>query len=190
MDSLNEHKVYQIQHGRVLDEDDGGPVKDAITTGLQSLTAGTKNPLSDYNEAFQLLQRRRKIIPVSAQAASKSYVRYDVSNDSDPEAINTDSETQTNMGTIPAIPSHGLDKHGLRSQSEPVIDSQEEDDTIQEEEVITEMARIIEDIENGVLDDTLAILGAEDVDLDMDEIYVQQDDSWSDTSSEGSVDGE
>ena len=53
------------------------------------------------------------------------------------------------------------------------------------------MARIIEDIENGVVDDTLPILGAEDVELDMDDIsYVRQEDDWSDTSSEGSVDGE
>jgi len=51
----------------VLNEDNGGPVKDAITTGLQSLTAGTKSLLSEYNEAFCLLQKRRKIIPVSTQ---------------------------------------------------------------------------------------------------------------------------
>ena len=74
------------------------------------------------------------------------------------------------------------------------MDLYEEDDiqvTIQEEEVITEVARIIEDIENGVVDDTLPILGAEDVELDMDDIsYVRQEDDWSDTSSEGSVDGE
>jgi hypothetical protein len=57
------------------------------------------------------------------------------------------------------------------------------------EDVITEVARIIEDIENGVVDPTLAPLGAEDVMLDMDDIYVYQDDEWSDSSSEGSVDG-
>ena len=44
-----------------------------------------------------------------------------------------------------------------------------------------------------MVDDTLAILGAENVELDMDDIYVQQDDksdNWSDTLSDGSVDGE
>ena len=190
MDSLNEHKVYEIQHGRVLDEGDGGPVKDAITTGLQNLTAGTKNPLSDYNEAFQLLQRRRKIIPVSAQAPSESHVRrYDSDVSSDP--IITDSETQTNIGasTIPTTPSHGLQEHGLGTQSDPIVDIFEEDDIIHEDEVITEVAKIIEDIENGVVDATLAMLGAEDVELDMDNIYVDQDDDWSDSSSEGTVDG-
>ena len=33
------------------------------------------------------------------------------------------------------------------------------------------------------------MLGAEDVELDMDNIYVDQDDDWSDSSSEGTVDG-
>ena len=35
----------------------------------------------------------------------------------------------------------------------------------------------------------LARLGAEDVALDMDSIFVDEDDNWSDSSSEGSVDG-
>jgi hypothetical protein len=52
MDSLNEHNVYQIQLGHVLNEGDGEPCKDTITMGVQSLTAGTKNPLSKYNKAF------------------------------------------------------------------------------------------------------------------------------------------
>jgi hypothetical protein len=47
----------------------------------------------------------------------------------------------------------------------------------------------MEDIENGVMEPTLAMLGAEDVVLDMDEILVYQDDEWSDSSSEGSVEG-
>lgn len=51
------------------------------------------------------------------------------------------------------------------------------------------MARIIEDIENGVVDPTLAMLGAEDVELDMDDIYVYDDDDLLDSLSEGSVEG-
>ena len=101
MDSLNENNVYQIQQGRVLDEDDGEPVKDAITTGLQSLTAGTKNSLSEYNEAFRLLQRRRKIIPVSAQAKSSpvlSHMRHNATNNADSEA--TEIETLTVIACI------------------------------------------------------------------------------------------
>ena len=161
-------------------------MKDAITAGLQSLTAGKKNPLSEYNEAFCLLQRRRKIIPVSVQAKANpvSHVWHD-----DSEAIEV--ETQTDIIGIPIIPTHGLQEYGLESQDNPFIDSLKEDDIMQEleEEVITKVARIIEDLENGVIDPTLASLGAEDIVLDMDDIFVYQDDDWSDSSSEGTVDG-
>ena len=189
MDSLNEHNVYQIQEGRVLNETDGGPVKDAITAGLQSLTAGTKNLLSKYNEAFCLLQRRRKIIPVSTQANANpvSHVRQDVPVPNDSEAIDSEDETQLNI-TIPS--SHELQEleHGLRSQGDFFIDLFKEYDTMQEEEVVTEVERINEDLENGVVDPTLARLGAENVQLDMDDIVVYKDDDWSDISSKGTVD--
>ena len=59
---------------------------------------------------------------------------------------------------------------------------------MQEEEVVTEVERIVEDLENGIVDPTLARLGVEDVQLDMDDIIVFQDDNWSDISSEGTVD--
>ena len=68
MESLDEHNVYRIQNGRVLDKDDG-PVKDVMGVGLQNLVEGNKNPLSEYNEAFQRLQRRRKMTPVNLTSA-------------------------------------------------------------------------------------------------------------------------
>ena len=55
MEGLDAHNVYRVQLGRVLNDDNGGPAKDAITAGLQSLTAGTKSPLSKYNKASCLL---------------------------------------------------------------------------------------------------------------------------------------
>lgn len=64
MASLNEHKVYEIQHGRILDDDDA-PVQDVIQVGLHNLTAGTKNPLSEYNNGFRRLQVRRRTKTVS-----------------------------------------------------------------------------------------------------------------------------
>jgi hypothetical protein len=51
------------------------------------------------------------------------------------------------------------------------------------------VARIIEDVENGIVDPTLTRFGAEDIALNMDNIFVHGDDNWSDSSSEGSVDG-
>ena len=70
MESLDENNIYRIQKGRVLDEDDE-PVKDVIMLGLQNLTEGNKNPLSDYNEAFRNLQARRKMKPVIPGSAEK-----------------------------------------------------------------------------------------------------------------------
>jgi len=55
--------------------------------------------------------------------------------------------------------------------------------------VISEVARIINDLENGIVDPTLRRFGAEDVALEMDDIFTHEDDNWSDSSSEGSVDG-
>ena len=55
--------------------------------------------------------------------------------------------------------------------------------------MISEVARIIKDLENGIVDPTLTRFGAEDVALDMDDIFAHEDDNWSDSSSEGSVDG-
>jgi len=63
MESLDENNVYRTQKGRILDDDDE-PVKDVIKVGLQNLTEGNKNPLSEYNEAFQNLQARRRMKPV------------------------------------------------------------------------------------------------------------------------------
>ena len=95
------------------------------------------------------------------------------------------------MIIVPSKNSHGLQEpvSGLGSQSDPLTDSFEEDDNTQEDEVITELARISQDLENGVVDPTLATLGEEDVLLDMDDTFVYHDDDLSDTSSEGSTEG-
>jgi hypothetical protein len=134
------------------------------------------------------------LFQVAAKANPVSHVQHGASNS---EAIDRDldlPETQTNIGTIPTIRhgSHdGLQEHGLGGQSDIDIDPFEEDDiSHRQEEEVTELARIIEDIENGVVDPTLATLGEDDVLLDMDDILVFQDDDWSDSSSEGTVDGE
>lgn len=176
MDSLDEHNVYRIQRGRVLKDDDGAPVKDSITTGLQSLTSGNKNPLSDYNDAFSLLQARRKIVPVSAQAEAMSHTPEGS------EAAETQMDTSIDLDF-----SHGpMPEAG--SEGDLFLDSVPEDHII-EEDRIGEVARIIEDLENGIIDPTLARVGAEDVALDMDDIYILEDDNWSDSSSEGSAEG-
>jgi hypothetical protein len=56
MESLDEHNVYRVQKGRILDDSDGGLVKDVISVGLEGLADGGKNPLWEFNNAFQRLQ--------------------------------------------------------------------------------------------------------------------------------------
>ncbi|KAF9564044.1 hypothetical protein CPC08DRAFT_760432 [Agrocybe pediades] len=60
MKYLSEHDVYKIRKGRTLDDDEP-PAKDVITAGFHSLTMGAKNPLSEYNDAFARLKRRRRM---------------------------------------------------------------------------------------------------------------------------------
>ena len=77
------------------------------------------------------------------------------------------------MDTSTDIASHRQQEP--QSRDNPFIDSIQEDDNIQEEEVITEVARILKDLENGIIDPTLAKLGAEDIALDMDDTFVYRD---------------
>ena len=62
-------QYYQIQKGRILDDDE--LVKNVIEVGLQNLTEGNKNPLSEYNEAFQNLQARRRMKPVASEPSKE-----------------------------------------------------------------------------------------------------------------------
>ncbi|KAF9537318.1 hypothetical protein CPC08DRAFT_598986, partial [Agrocybe pediades] len=63
MKYISDHKVYEISKGRTLDDDEA-PTKDIMAAGFHSLTTGSKNPLAEYNEAFERLQRRRRMRPV------------------------------------------------------------------------------------------------------------------------------
>ena len=39
-------------------------VQDVVAVGLQNLTSGVKNPVSDYNAAFKRLQTHREMTPL------------------------------------------------------------------------------------------------------------------------------
>jgi len=62
MSSLNKHKLYHIQKGWMVKEEE--IVKHVVGVGLQSLTAGEKSPLNEYNAAFRRLQQWWKMRPV------------------------------------------------------------------------------------------------------------------------------
>ncbi|PPQ98032.1 hypothetical protein CVT26_003094 [Gymnopilus dilepis] len=153
MESLDEHKIYRIEKGQILGEDE--VVKDVITIGLQNLTAGQKSPLSEYNIAFRRLQKRRKMKPVSASAL--------------------ESMTPPLHDTLPTP--HLLPIPRAASQTPmPQIPPSEDDELEEiEEEPKGEAAQILEDVANGVVEKTLPRLSPEDVELDMNEVVVEDD---------------
>jgi len=73
MESLDENNTYQIQKGRILN-DDNEPVKDVIKVSLQKLMEENKNPLSEYNKAFQNHQAWQRMKPIVAEPSKEKSV--------------------------------------------------------------------------------------------------------------------
>ena len=170
MSSLDEHKVYQIQEGRMVKEEE--VVKDVVGGGLHNLTAGEKNPLNEYNAAFRRLQIRRKMKPVSL-AALEGHSEQATTHipTQSPQPPPTPSVTSS----IASIPAAEGDEE--ESEEAPVT------------EETSEIDKILEDVENGVADETLPRLTEDDVALDMDEIVVE-DDKFVDTDESDDDEGE
>ena len=64
MTVLKEHDVYQVVHGRIVDTQDRA-VQDVISVGLAQLSHGNAtNLLREFNEQFECLRDRRKLMPV------------------------------------------------------------------------------------------------------------------------------
>ncbi|KAJ6626313.1 hypothetical protein B0H10DRAFT_2211201 [Mycena sp. CBHHK59/15] len=65
MDSLDEHDMYTLQPGRVLDDDEQ-PVPDILSVGMAALTHGASiTPLAEFNQQFEILRARRRLMPVA-----------------------------------------------------------------------------------------------------------------------------
>jgi len=137
MESLDENNIYRIQKGWILD-DDNEPVKDVIKVGLQNLTEGNKNPLSEYNEAFQNLQAWQRMKPVVAEPSKEKSV---------PQCSTT------------AIPPWQEGFSGFGMGSEGMFDAEDDaDKTIS-------LFRVLEGDED---EPGFSTTGADDVALDMD----------------------
>ena len=151
----------------MLDEDDE-PVKDVITLGLQNLIEGNKNPLSDYNEAFRNLQARRRmkpVVPGSAReetAATEAITSVDIVNHLPQEQ---EGVSQLELATATSIDDADIDSEG--------------------EEAVYEEISILYEPEASEDELTFAMMGADDVALDMDTEhgYITSDES-SDESEE------
>ncbi|KAJ6623265.1 hypothetical protein B0H10DRAFT_1943992 [Mycena sp. CBHHK59/15] len=65
MANLQEHEVYIVKEGCVLDDDEM-PALDVLSTGAAALTHGAMtNPIEEFNDQFDQLRRRRRLIPVA-----------------------------------------------------------------------------------------------------------------------------
>jgi len=153
MSSLDENNIYRIQKGRIIKDED--IVKDVVAVGLQNLTSGEKNPISDYNTAFKRLQMRRKMIPVSLtmlQGRSAGPIAH----------------PPTPPVQLPLTPSEA--------------DEDAEEDLVTEQ--VSEVEQILQDLANGVVDETLPRLTEEDVAFDMDEVVVEEEEVVDDDDDE------
>ncbi|KAF9568050.1 hypothetical protein CPC08DRAFT_813857 [Agrocybe pediades] len=162
MKYLSEHKVYQIQKGRTLDEDEP-PVKDVITAGFHSLTTGAKNPLAEYNEAFGRLQRRRRMKSVAEMKKTSDH------------------------GWILEQPSARQCLGCHVNQEKPFVadPSMFEFAEDEAEEARGEIELILEDLENGVVEpDLFPVFEEGDVALDMDDACEEMSDDDSDCDSD------
>lgn len=168
MNSLDENDIYRIKKGRMVKEED--IVKDVVAVGLQNLTSGEKNPISDYNTALTRLQMRRKMNPVSLTLLQEQ------SAGPIPRPQTPPSRSPMTMEIQPSLPTIEMD----------------EDDVVEElaTEQVSEVEQILQDLANGVVDETLPRLTEEDVAFDMDEVVVEEeeviDDDDSDTDEEKS----
>ncbi|KAF9556932.1 hypothetical protein CPC08DRAFT_776651 [Agrocybe pediades] len=157
MNSLSEHKVYEMQKGRTLDDDDP-PVKDIISVGFHSLTSGTKSPLNEYNEAFVKLQRRRRMNPV--QRDSNSIPEQEVDNHEKPDELTSSNPTSVTNTPIES------------DISAPCAQEVDDVNDVEMEEPVGELDQMMEDLEQGKVDSLFPVEAEEDVALDMDTVAV------------------
>lgn len=175
MNSLKDHRVYEVVPGRVTDDDDP-PVPDVIAVGRDQLLSGDKSPLMDYNKAFVKLQKRRRMIPVT-QEASSSLASTDLPTFEPP--------THRETPPPPSPGSDGLDNSSpifgdLLADIEELSDY---DDTTQAV-IDSEMQQVFADLEEEQA--TLARVSMRDVALDPDEMTSdeEEDGQESDASSD------
>jgi hypothetical protein len=175
MKNLDTNKIYSYQEGRVLEADTGGAVKDVILTGLHSLTEGEKTPLTEYNEAFKRLQRRRRMKSIAEQAKEQA-----------PEVITTvDPSHGTNLLVEPQTVSQS-------ASGDIHEEGAEISDQVNDEEEPTEIERILDELADGIDEPTLPRLSDVNVALDMDEVIIEvqaEKEDWSDASEDSEESG-
>ncbi len=143
MESLVDHDVYKDK-GHRFAEGDGLPVPDVVAVGFQHLTAGTKNPLDEYNLAFTHLQARRRLRPLVGDFHSVESQQAPITS----ATVQLEQDTDIDMER---------DNEQVHTVSDAMVASIDESDDL-------------DDFWRMILDDepTLTLDSAADVALDMD----------------------
>ncbi|KAG6908630.1 hypothetical protein DXG01_003955 [Tephrocybe rancida] len=182
MSSLEEYKVYHVVQGRVL-EDNEQPTVDIISFGLSNMMDNSKSPLTEYIKNFTSLQNQRRktpiIIPSSSTTPSNSNSVSGTPSMPNPDPIQL-AQPQPTSDTPSYLQPIGTAVNGASGDVEP----DDESDYGGNEDMTTELAQILNDIENGYIEPTLTRDEAEDVSLDMDMVYHNDDVECSDASGD------
>lgn len=183
--SLDEHRVYKVIPGRVL-TGESELVKDVVAIGLQNLTEGTKNPLSEYNTAFRRLQMRRRMTPVTdpptpGLADLPPFEMTVVAEN----AVGGQAEIGSSNGSILENTVSG-DENGdeLLLTEDPNFTEPED-----AEESVEGLAGMLDDFYKG---ETLSISSELDVAFEMDLVEIPDEEPWddNDSDSDAGVDSE
>ncbi|KAF9560202.1 hypothetical protein CPC08DRAFT_708254 [Agrocybe pediades] len=152
-----------LDKGRTLDDDEP-PAKDVITAGFHSLTMGAKNPLSEYNDAFARLQRRRRMKSV-AEMKKNSNVH------TTQETLNNLPADADSIRVTLTKPTTGMASEDNPFVADPLTFELAEDEAV---EAQGEVELILEDLENGHVEELFPVFVEGDAALDMDEVADQE----------------
>jgi hypothetical protein len=146
MNSLHQHGVYQYKEGRSIDEDDN-IIPDVISEGLSKLAApSSSNPLKEYNASFRAAKQRREMVTVNELEGFASFLAA-MSLDSQHESGEDEDRAETHVG-VPAM--RDTQAASAPDDEEPML--RDENDNYARHD----------------LEETLPLVGEEDVELDMD----------------------
>jgi hypothetical protein len=179
MKVLEEHNVYKVIHGRVVDEKDHA-VPDVISVGMVHLSHGNPtNPIADFNEQFERLRERRKLTPV---------LEEDIDSD-----VMVDDEIPAEIVVDASENASVAKENNARSMNSPLNDTTDSEASISdaESDAASDTVIIDPDLESALMGSpTLQCEDEDDVALDMDGWDLDSEDSYDGTedSEDGSED--
>ena len=154
----------------MLDDDDE-PIKDVIAVGLQNLVEKSKNPLSDYNEAFRNLQARQRMNPVTPGLAKMEIGATEPTEATTLYTAIDISQQQEGASELAA----SMDNVNIDSKTEDTVDNDGSRPTMS----------IFKLYQPGEAESTFGTMGADDVALDIDtEVGYITEDELSDESED------